>query len=72
MKLGPFEIVASRWPWQPGYDWRGMKNCSAPLNRDGARFGGGWRYKVGFQWGGSTLIIDLLFGSIRINKARGQ
>lgn len=29
------------------------------------RFGGGWNWKVGFQIGGSTLIVDLLVCSFR-------
>jgi hypothetical protein len=31
------------------------------------RFGGGWRYKLGIAVGGSTVVINLVFGSIRIN-----
>lgn len=34
------------------------------------RFGGGWNWKVGFQAGGSTVIIDLLVASIRISRVR--
>ncbi len=70
MKIGKFEITASRWPWQKGYNWRGMTNSSAPLNMNGARFGGGWRYKLGVSWGSSFLTphFDLLFGMISVNK----
>lgn len=30
------------------------------------RFGGGWRWKLGIMYGGRTVIIDVLIGSIRI------
>lgn len=71
-----FEISASRWPWQSGYNWRGSLS-SAPLNKAdaktgaSARFGGGWKYKLGIStagWknGGIELLVDLLFGSVRI------
>lgn len=68
MRIGKIQIdvKASRWPWQAGYNWRGMTNSRAPLNAGGARFGGGWRYKLGFAVCGQTLMIDLLFGMITI------
>lgn len=68
MKLGRLEITASRWPWQ-GYGWfphKSGRGPFAPLNAGGARFGGGWKYKFGVAVGGSTIILDLVFGSIRI------
>jgi hypothetical protein len=34
------------------------------------RFGGGWKYKLGVAVGGDTVIIDLLFGSIRIERRK--
>jgi len=65
------KIRASRWPWQKGYNWRGMTSSSAPLNYGGARFGGGWRYKFGFELGGfssrNSLGLDLLFGIISVS-----
>ncbi len=30
------------------------------------RFGGGWNWKLGFQAGGKTLILDILIASLRI------
>lgn len=65
------EIKAKRWPWQQGYNWRGMTNSTAPLNADGARFGGGWKYKIGFSTGGWTkrgihVSFDLLFGIVSV------
>lgn len=32
------------------------------------RFGGGWNWKLGFQAGGSTIIISLLIAELRINR----
>lgn len=54
------EITASRWPWQKG-------DYTAPLNPFGDRFGGGWKYKLGIDMGGSTVILNLLYGMIRIS-----
>ena len=31
------------------------------------RFGGGWQWKLGFQLGGNTLIINLLICDIRFD-----
>lgn len=67
------KIIFSRWPWQ-GYGWFPHKTKNkiaiAPLNPYGSRFGGGWNYKLGIAIGGRTIIIDLLFGSIRIEFKR--
>jgi len=68
MKLGRLEIEASRWPWQ-GYGWFPHKNGkgrTAMLNSSGARFGGGWKYKLGVSFSGRTLMLDLLFGIVCI------
>ena len=35
------------------------------------RFGGGWNWNLGFQLGGSTLIINYLVGTLRISKRKG-
>lgn len=59
------KISAQRWPWQQGYNWKGTTNY-APLNYSGARFGGGWKYKLGIDIGGRTIILNLVFGMIRI------
>lgn len=74
------EFSADRWPWQKGYSWRGMADRGAPLNpgKNGwsARFGGGWKYRLGISYAsgdyGRTLMIDLLFGyvKIRYNKIK--
>lgn len=32
------------------------------------RFGGGWQWELGFQASSSTLIINCLVFSIRVNK----
>lgn len=67
IRVGSLKIRASHWPWQRGYNWRGMTSSSAPLNAGGARFGGGWRMKLGFALGGTTLMVDLLFGMLTIS-----
>lgn len=70
MNIGKIEITASRWPWQ-GYGWFPHKNGKGPtamLNSSGARFGGGWKYKLGISVGGSAIILDLLFGMVRISR----
>lgn len=70
MQIGRLKITSSRWPWQ-GYGWFPHKNGKgprAPLNPSGARFGAGWDYKLGISIGGRTIILDLLFGSVRIEK----
>jgi hypothetical protein len=36
------------------------------------RFGGGWQVEFGFQYSGSTLIINLFVMSIRIDKKRNK
>lgn len=69
MRIGRVEVKASRWPWQ-GYGWFPHKNGNGPkaiFNANGARFGAGWNYKLGFSIGGSWLLIDLLFGTVRIS-----
>lgn len=34
------------------------------------RFGGGWQYKLGFQIGGTTVILNLLVATLSIRKAK--
>jgi hypothetical protein len=72
MKLGKLHVVATRWPWQ-GYGWfphRNGQGPAAPLNASGARFGGGWRWKLGISVGGTTVLVDLLFGMVSIRWAK--
>ena len=70
MKVGKFTVTVSRFPWQ-GYGWFPHKNGKGPtaaLNPTGARFGGGWRYKLGFSLSDRTLMLDLLFGIVHIRR----
>ena len=78
MNLGKYQVTASRWPWQ-GYGWfphrlpaasRKRLRSYAPLNSSGARFGGGWKWRLGVSVGSSSTMIDLLFGTITIRKVR--
>ncbi len=65
LQIGNLIMTASRWPWQ-GYGWRSTGGPTAPLNTSGARFGGGWRYKLGIQIGSTTVLLDLLFGMVTL------
>ena len=75
MLIGRLRIKASRWPWQDGFNWHGT-SMSAPINaklpgeKAAPRFGGGWKYKLGFALSGRTLMIDLLFGIVTFTLYR--
>ena len=75
MKLGRLEVKASRWPWMP-LEQHWSHGSDAPARYGWGtvpgmgRFGGGWQYKLGVTAGGRTVMLDLLFGSIRIVWAR--
>lgn len=67
-KIGRMTITASRWPNQ-GYGWFPHKNGKgpkAPLNSQGSRFGAGWNYKLGIDIGGTTVLLNLVFGMVMI------
>lgn len=49
-----------------------MKYRGAPLNSGGDRFGGGWTYKLGIDVGGSTVILNLIYGMIRITTHKAS
>lgn len=70
IKLLRLEVKSARWPWQ-GYGWFPHKNGTGPkaiLNPTGARFGGGWKYSLGIQVSDSTVLLNLLFGTITFRK----
>lgn len=74
MKIGRLEVKATRWPWQDGWGWfphrAGRRSPGyAMLNQSGARFGGGWRWKLGIAVGGTTVMVDLLFGTVTFRLA---
>ena len=72
IEIGPYTIVASRWPWH-GYGWfphKSGKGSKAMLNPSGARFGAGWSYKLGIDIGGSSVLLNLIFGMVMIRKGR--
>lgn len=50
---GPDENVGDRYGWLPT---KGM-----------GRFGGGWNWSLGFEASSTTVILNLLFGYIRIS-----
>lgn len=71
LRLGRLRITADRWPWQacvPHWSHVGKtpKRYGWGLVPGMARFGGGWDWKLGLSISTSTVIVDLLFGSIRI------
>jgi hypothetical protein len=79
LKIGRLTITARRWPWQKTgnrqnpdetYGWLPHRNGRGPtalLNMGGARFGGGWRYKLRIDIGSSTVLLNLLFGYVTIS-----
>jgi hypothetical protein len=69
MRIGRLEITGSRWPWYPisgrwdqpdgrKYGWKKVGGMG--------RFGGGWEYCLGIDIGGTTVILKLIFGMLRI------
>lgn len=71
-KIGRLVITATRWPNQ-GYGWFPHKNGRGPramLNAGGARFGAGWNYKLGIDFGGRSVLLNLLFGMLIISLER--
>lgn len=63
MRIGHLEIVASRWPWQ--------EDRHSPIKAKYGwihpeRFGGGRSVEFGFSYGRNTLMINLVFGLIRL------
>lgn len=70
MKIGRLTVPASRCPWQraePHWSHNGKTPVRYGWGRlpGLGRFGGGWDYKLGLSIGGSTLLVDWLFGSFR-------
>lgn len=77
MKIGKLKIkiTADRWPWMvksrdgilgtPGF--KAVKYGWGKTPGWAGRFGGGWQYKFGIAVGDSTVILDLIWGSIRIS-----
>ncbi len=45
------------------FSWRSGKNAMG-------RFGGGWHWELGFQVGGSTIILNMLFCYLRISYVK--
>lgn len=71
LRIGRLLVRAERWPWQ-GYGWGGRSSkLNAHLN-DGARFGGGWKYKLGVSIGSTTVMVDLLFGYLCFTWENGD
>jgi hypothetical protein len=73
LRIWRWDITASCWPWQDGYNWKGRVGRGAPLNPVGpngtsARFGGGWRYRLGIDVGGVSIMLNLLWGMVRITN----
>lgn len=56
--------------WQVGrlkinWRWRSKDNAWG-------RFGGGWNWKLGAQWGGRTIIINLLTSSLTLRFVKKE
>lgn len=41
-----------------------------PTDSVWGRFGGGWNWEIGVQVGGSTVLVNLLVCSLRIDRAK--
>ena len=50
--------------WGRNFKWE--RRIGEPMGR----FGGGWEWKLGVQVGGSTVILNLLVGTLRIDRKR--
>lgn len=78
MKLGPFEIKAKRWPWQViagvsvlGDQSRvGQKYGWSSKGSGMGRFGAGWKYSFGVEIGTSTVMLNLIWGTVTIRKMK--
>ena len=76
IKIGRLTIIADRFPWQKrrGQVTLGDPKTEGPAAKYGwlgtsgmGRFGGGYNWMLGFEIGGSSIVINLLIGQIRIN-----
>lgn len=66
-----WEVYATRWPWQHRAATWANDEGKWGWNPGGlGRFGGGWQWAIGFNASKHFrgIVIDLLFGSIRISK----
>jgi hypothetical protein len=63
MTLLGFRVRPQRWPWQKGGRRQDITGWQ--------RFGGGWKYKFGVDVGGTSIIINLIWGMIRIDRVKG-
>lgn len=68
MKIGRLEISASRWPWMIDRD-EGRKYGWGRTPVWG-RFGGGWHWKLGVEFGTRTVLLNLLYGIVSVRLAR--
>lgn len=55
----PWELKGSKTFGRLKFSWR-FRSGKCLMGR----FGGGWNYELGFQLGGSTILIMLLLGTI--------
>lgn len=71
------KIKFRNWPWQirPKH-WSNPKGttgkkCGWSLDQGGmGRLGGGWPIKLGLMMSKNTLVLELIFGSIRIERKK--
>ena len=69
------KVTASSWPWQKRSPH--SSHGDTALSKWGwkpipgmGRFGGGWHYTFGVQVGSRTVILNLIFGMVRIEIRR--
>lgn len=55
-RLGRLQVACSNWgsSWKRVSGWRSLWG----------RFGGGWRWKLGIDIGGKTILFHLIWGSV--------
>lgn len=49
---------------------REVKYSRRSANELFGRFGGGWNWKIGVQWGKNTVLFSLLVSELRIDRKR--
>jgi hypothetical protein len=68
VKIGRLRIRADRWPWDRSLYGPGRNGWGKVPGW--GRFGGGWNWKLGIAIGGSTVMVDLIFGMVTFSMEK--